>query len=112
MRTLFIVGVLFLIALMTVSPAMAARGGHSGGHFGGGHFGRFGHAHVFIGGFYGYPYLYGGYPYPYPYYLYPYPYAYDYPYPYAYDPAYPPPYTDTRPYAQPPADSSVPGQGH
>jgi uncharacterized membrane protein len=94
MRTLFMLSVLLLIALMTVSPAIAARTGHSGGHFVGGHFGHFGHSRGFIGGFYGYPYWYGAYPYPYPYYPYPYPYAYNH--------AYPPPYAYGRPYPQPP----------
>jgi len=108
MRNLLIFGLFLLMVLVAVSPGMAAREGHFGGHFGGGHFhhfeGHFGHPHVFIGGFYGYPY----YGYPYWYYPYDYPYGY-YPYP-------PDAYAVPDPYAQPPADSgqtdnAAPGQG-
>ncbi len=79
MRTLFVLGVLLLLALVAVSPAMADRGGHGGGHFGGGHFHHFGHPRVFIGGYFGYPY-----------YSNPYWYSYPYAYPYGYS-YYPPP---------------------
>ncbi len=106
MRTLFVLGVLLLLALLAVSPAMADRGGHGGGHFGGGHFHHFGHPRVFIGGYFGYPYY--SYPYGYSPYAYPYGYSY-YPPPGAYGPDV---------YAEPPAGgmvdqngNGVPGQG-
>ena len=110
MKSLCIVGVLVLIMLVTLNPAMAhSGGGHSGGHFGGGHFGgsnfrggHFGHSHFFVGGgFYGYPYDYS---YPYGYYA--------SPYPYVCTPMYPPPDAYTQPYVcpQPPDDSGWPGQ--
>src|SRR5208283_4483069 len=73
MRALFIIGTLVLMGIVLVSPAVADRGGHWGGHFGGGHFNHFGHPRVFIGGYFGYPY------YSYPYWYSPYPYAYPYP---------------------------------
>ena len=115
MRALFIVGMLVLTGIVLVNPAVADRGGHWGGHFGGGHFHHFGHPRVFIGGYFGYPY------YSYPYWYSPYPYAYPYPYPYEYPygyPTYPPPGASAQPNAvpQPPAggmsgQSGGPGQG-
>ena len=93
MRTLFIFGLLLLMVLVIVTPAMSAREGH----FTGSHFHHFGHPRFFIGGFPGYPY------YAYPYWYYPYPYGY---------PAYPPPdgYPESGAYPQPPPASSTPDQ--
>ncbi len=102
MRKVFLIGLVGLVSLAIVQPALAQRGGgggfHRGGgrgfhHAGGGH----GHSRTFFGFSFFLPL--GAWYAPYPYYYYPYPYSsyYPYSYPYSYYPAPPPAYSYVPP---------------